>query len=358
MNFQKSLAVFVLASSMFACTTTERVDAQSLLALRARGPSSKPLTLQTADGRRVRLDPQSKLQFLMKDGTKTSPIAARHLAITSDGMIQNGQKRLSLDDVKQVEVKNVDGVKSYFLTVGIVGVAAVVVAAAMTEDANNRKRPPIVGRPASPERVARPSPRIRTRAWRPIPRHRHRFVDTYDYHYGYWYGYGYHAPYFSRTQTVSTPAPSSAPSVQKLFTPYASRKSTFSMMLHTDAGYSFDRRNGTTLGVGLGVAVMDMFELSGGARFSRLATDDNNAVAYLRAGGNFPLEASDLLGAPIHLELGFNGDGFQQMRVVWGLRFRFHPVELAVLPFNPQLSQFEDQTSWDFPTTLQVAYRF
>jgi len=67
----------------------------------------------------------------------------------------------------------------------------------------------------------------------------------------------------------------------------------------------------------------------------------------------------DKVGAPIGLDFGFGSEGFQKLRVIWGLRVSLAPaVELHLQPLTPQLTIIDDQPIWDAPSTLQLALTF
>ncbi len=145
----------------------------------------------------------------------------------------------------------------------------------------------------------------------------------------------------------------------RLFTRDAARRSAFAPLVHLELGYGLDVRTGGGFSVGGGLAVAQMFEVSGGVRLTNAVGPGRSLLGYVRVGGNFPFEAGDVFGAPIALDVAFGEIGLSQMRVVWGFRWRIDGrLEISILPVNPLMSVLDDGVYWDFPSTLQVGYRF
>ena len=335
------LAALLLAS----CTTTEQIDGGALAALGNREPASGPLVLEGLDGERIRLDPRSKIRLILRDGRQSDWVPARRLAVTKDGRVVDGRRQLRLDQVETVEVDNVDGVKTYFLTVGIVAVAAAAIALLVASQKGD-------GPKAVPATSARAAPRVVTGA--PVPWF---YNDPWIYPPapGFVVPIG-GGPPPGRQRRPALP-PNEGPT--RLFTESAVRRSAFAPMMQFEAGYGFDPRTGGGLSIGGGFAIQQMFEISGGLRLSDITGPQRFTLGYARVGGNFPFEASDEFGAPIALDVAFGGDGFAHLRVIWGFRWRFaSQFEVALLPANPMLSLVDDELYLDFPTMLQVGYRF
>ncbi|MEL7368305.1 MAG: hypothetical protein AAFN74_05290 [Myxococcota bacterium] len=337
---RRAAALFTMAT--VACTTTERIDSGALAALAGRRPSSHSLLLESPSGDRIRLGPRSKVRLLLIDGRSTAWIPAERLAVTRDGRVSDGLRQMHLDQVESVEVDNIDGVKTYFVTAGVVGVVAALIAWAVISGDGDGAMPSS----GSDRPTAGPSQRRLG-----IGSALYLYDDPW-LHPG---RPGYIPLYFGS----DAPPEDEGLSATQLFTPGAVRRSTFAPLLQLEGGFGFDERTGGGFGVGGGFALYEMFELSGGVRFARL-TDVRETLGYARIGGNFPFEAGDVFGAPIALDIAFSPDrGFAQMRVVWGVRWRFQgQFELSLLPVNPTLTELENDTYWDFPTSLQLSYRF
>ena len=329
-----------------ACSTTDRIDAGALEALRGRISSSGPLVLEDPQGERIRLDPKSDIRLILSDGRQTEWVPASRIAVTEDGRVVDGNRYLDLADIETVEVKNVDGVKTYFLTVGIVAVAAALIALVVAKskgDGGQRSAPTAIpaGTPRQPRYAAAGT------AW--------FYTDPWFYPRGPTFVFpiagGRAAP------NEQSEPPSQEPT--KLFSRTAIRRSSIAPLMQLELGYGFDSRTGGGLSVGGGFALNQMFELTGGLRLSDLAGPQRFTLGYVRAGGNFPMEADGVFGAPIALDVAFGGDGFAHMRVIWGFRWRFpSQFEVAILPANPQLNLVDGDMYWDFPSMLQVGYRF
>ena len=336
------------AVSMVACSTTERISGASLNALRYGGPSTRSLVLEDPNGTRIRLDPNSEIRFLLRDGRRTDWIQAGGLAVTGDGRIIDGDRQLPIDQVETVEIENVDGVKTYFLTLGIVAVAAALIAmAVISAEGGDSSSSSSDGQPriATGGTQRTRAPRVGGSAW---------------IHADPWLYPGQPAPGFVVPvggAPAGPPAPVESPN--QLFSTGAIRRSSVATLLQLELGYGFDERTGGGMSVGAGFAFAHMFELTGGFRLNDLAGPQQISMGFVRAGGNFPFEAGDGFGAPIALDVAFNGQGFAQMRVLWGFRWRFGgQFEIALLPANPQLNRVNDQLYWDFPSQVQVGYRF
>lgn len=337
---------------MVACTTTERLSGSALLNINVLGPSSGALVLEDPDGTRVRLDPRSKIRLTMVDGSRTEWMKAGQLSVTNDGWLYNGDRGyLYVADVDSIEIENVDGVSTYFLTLGIVAASAIIIAVVVIAaqgsggGSGSNTSEPRIRTGSSNGRVARPP-------FGPA-------LPGNDEYYGPWidpFQPGFSFQLVGPSNREIEP-PSDAPT--RLFTDGAVRRSRFAPLLQVEGGYGFDRRTTGGLSIGFGFAFSDMIEVSAGLRLSDLAGPQRFTLGYVRAGGNFRFDADDLVGAPIALDVAFGEDGFAQLRVVWGMRLRFSGrFELGLLPLNPVLASVDDQLYFDFPSMLQLGYRF
>ena len=336
----------------FGCTTTDRIGGDALTALQYTDPTIGTLVLEDPDGQRIRLDPRSKVRLILFDGRQTDWLPAKRLAVR-DGRIFDGNRHLNIEDIETVEVENIDGVMSYFLTVGAVAVAAAVIALIVTSSKGGESKggnatagpvdpPPTAGE--APRYAAAGAPWFYADPWLYPPR------PTFYIPLG--------GPRIPTRSSESAPS-DTAEAPNRLFTEAAVRRSSFSPLMQFELGYGFDGRNGAGLSVGGGFAINQMFEISGGLRLSDMTDPQRLTLGYVRVGGNFPFEAANEFGAPIALDVAFGGDGFAHMRVLWGFRWRFSGrFEVAVLPANPVLSLRDDEVYWDFPSMLQVGYRF
>ena len=364
--FAQRWVALTTVAAMLACTTTETIDGAALNALRQLDPAAGALVLEDPNGQRIRLDPRSKVRLILRDGRQTDWVKAGRLAVTEDGRVVDGKRYLALDQVETVEVENVDGVKTYFLTVGIVAVAAALVAlAVMAGQGDDDGKMPGIGGSDDP-------PRLDTRT--PGPGGPRFAAGGQAWFYADpWLvppSPTFIVPIGGRPPAARSPngppaGPNGGPPAPgpptKLFSESAVRRSRFAPMLQFELGYGFDERTGGGLGVGFGFAIAQMFELSGGVRLSDLYGPQRFTLGYVRAGGNFPLEAGDVFGAPIALDVAFGDQGFRQMRVLWGFRWRLdNQFEVALLPANPQLNRVAEdgELYWDFPSQVQLGYRF
>ncbi|MEM7679317.1 MAG: hypothetical protein AAF449_25370, partial [Myxococcota bacterium] len=143
-------AAALLTMSAVACSTTERIDGSALAALAGRRPSTHSLLLEGPAGERVRLDPNSKIRLVLHDGRVTGWLAADRLAVTRDGRIIDGLRQMHLNQVETVEVDNIDGVKTYFVAVGVVGVVAALIAWAVISGEGDKSSTPASSNDAPP----------------------------------------------------------------------------------------------------------------------------------------------------------------------------------------------------------------
>ena len=345
------LVVAWVAAVSTSCATTERIDGRALADLGNGGPASRSLVLEDAHGQRIRLDPRSKVRLFLADGSDTPWLDAGQLSVTEDGWVVAGDERIHLDDINTVEVENIDGVRTYFLTLGFVVIAAALVALAVVAKEGPKFKGMRLGS-ASGSRV--PAPRVRTVRPLRAPLRGSGPGRSNVHRYGrFWVN----PPRGGVRPPVVPPTRPTPPT--RVFTDGARRRSTLAALMQLEMGYGADPRTGIGLGIGVGLAIHQMFEVSAGLRALESTSTRPSALGYFRVGGNFPFEAADRFGAPIALDVAVGEQGFAHMRIIWGFRWRVAGrAEFAVLPVNPQMTLVDSTLYWDFPTTVQLGYRF
>ena len=324
---RSALAAGLAAALSAACTSTDQLGRGALYRLTGGGVAHRPLLLEDERGNRSRLDPGSRVRFRV--GVEASEwISADELEVTSDGLLLHRGRALALERVDGLEVERFDGVKSYFLTAGIVVVAAALIAYAVGSGGGSSGS----SEASTAESAPAPAP---------------SFAGGVDV----WVQFtGLGAPPVE--SVLGAPA-----EVRPLFSEGALRRATATGLVQLQLGQAFEAGGPRSWGLGVGVELFQAFEVSGGARVLERG-EAREVLGYLRAGGSFPFTLDDTFGAPIALDVAVSQDGFRQMRVVWGARYRFEPFELAILPLNPELNRAGEEVFWRFPTSVLLGYRF
>jgi len=130
-GFSRWLLAPALCVTLVGCRTTTFVDGSETTALRFAGRSND-LVIKTDEGRQVHVGKESRLSFLLQDGSWTAPIDGRDLCVSEQALArcaEDGPPGPSARwaDVRGVEVDNFDGAKTFGTVVLVTALVAVVV---------------------------------------------------------------------------------------------------------------------------------------------------------------------------------------------------------------------------------------
>ncbi len=341
---------------------------------------AEPTVLFDDAGEPVRLEPRSRLEFEV-DGEWTPPVAAGALLVDGDAILvptQEGAppRRILQTDITGLRVDNLDGPKSYALTVG----ATVLVAAALLyalaamggddeddddddddDDDNESEEREGRGKAAAPasKRKARP---VAAPVADPDDPTEGTAGDALVFAIEATQDMLALARAIERNENEAALERTEGP--QPLFLPSAKRRSEMIGVFVVSGGVAgFSDPVGFTGDVAFGLRFVEAFELMGGVRGyggQRADEDDGAALfGFGRISGHYTLDAYDDWGAPIGVDVAFGEEGFQQVRVVWGVRYRFSRFfEVQLHPLNPQLTRIDKKLFWDAPSSLQMGVRF
>jgi hypothetical protein len=122
----------VLCASLATGCYSNSVITQSDLSGLRRANQHRELVLESADGERTRIGPNSEIRFLRRDGVWTAWVPASELCVTDAtvalcGTAAGRQRPLRWRSVQGIEVKNFDGLTTYAAVLGTAIIVAVVV---------------------------------------------------------------------------------------------------------------------------------------------------------------------------------------------------------------------------------------
>jgi hypothetical protein len=120
-----------LCVAVAGCRTTTLLDGSATTALRVPGRAGE-LVVRTPEGHRLHIGENSRLRFLLHDGSLTEQVDGREVCVNEDVVARcagDGAQGLALRwaDVEGVEVDNFDGLKTFGAVVLVTALVAVVV---------------------------------------------------------------------------------------------------------------------------------------------------------------------------------------------------------------------------------------
>jgi hypothetical protein len=130
-RFSRWLLVPALCVAVAGCRTTTLLEGPATTALRVPGRSGE-LVVRTPEGHRLHIGEDSRLRFLLRDGSWTEQVNGRDVCVNEEVVARcadDGAQWLALQwaDVEGVEVDNFDGLKTFGAVVLVTAVVAVVV---------------------------------------------------------------------------------------------------------------------------------------------------------------------------------------------------------------------------------------
>jgi len=358
------------------------------------GTSGAPLTLMSADGATVRVDPNTDLRFVLRSGEVTEWIQGRDLWRSELGLsyeTRDGAFFVAWDELAGVEVRNLSGGKTFLAVLGVVAAIALVVIAIASKGGLGGSGGSSGGskKHAETRRVVR----------RPLPRHSRGGVHV-------------HVPLAIALVAAPDPYPHDAPpppplpappppavaggevvdidgpgpatpaapakprptrtEATRLFEGSIRRTSQVEFFGHAGAGTELARVEGYTGSLVLGLRVRETFEIGGGVRHtlaplppSRGGDLDTGLIGIGRVGGNFWVDDHHWFAIPLSIDGGAGYQVLYHLRLNCGLRFSpIRNLSIGLLPFNPSFIQFREDSEfagakrWTFPTTVEVGFVF
>jgi hypothetical protein len=129
--FSQWFLVPTLCVAMAGCRTTTLLDGSATTALRIPGRAGA-LVVRTPEGHRLHIGENSRLRFLLHDGSWTEQVDGREVCVNEEVVARcagDGAEGLGLRwaDVEGVEVDNFDGLKTFGAVVLVTALVAVVV---------------------------------------------------------------------------------------------------------------------------------------------------------------------------------------------------------------------------------------
>jgi hypothetical protein len=130
-RFSRWFLVPALCVAVAGCRTTTLLDGSATTALRVPGRAGK-LVVRTPEGHRLHIGENSRLRFLLHDGSWTEQVDGRDVCVNEEVVARcagDGVEGLALPwaDVEGVEVDNFDGLKTFGAVVLVTALVAVVV---------------------------------------------------------------------------------------------------------------------------------------------------------------------------------------------------------------------------------------
>jgi hypothetical protein len=168
-------------------------------------------------------------------------------------------------------------------------------------------------------------------------------------------------------------------SARDLFTPAAVRRSIWRPLLWLGGGLQFADGRSANLTVGVAARLSNVIELGGGITTwwpdfdgpgelrpgAPLMPGPPRWVPYFagfgRVGADFGVDAARRVSLPLLIELATAGEPFMQVRLRFGLRIRVTASTfIALHPFNPHYTEqrLPDLESWTFPSSLEIGTTF
>jgi len=130
-RFSRWFLVPALCVAVAGCRTTTLLDGSAATALRVPGRAGE-LVVRTPEGHRLHIGENSRLRFLLHDGSWTEQVAGHDVCVNEEVVAPcagDGTQGLALRwaDVEGVEVDNFDGLKTFGAVVLVTALVAVVV---------------------------------------------------------------------------------------------------------------------------------------------------------------------------------------------------------------------------------------
>lgn len=169
------------------------------------------------------------------------------------------------------------------------------------------------------------------------------------------------------------------PSARPLFTPLAVRRSSWRPLVWLGGGLQFADARSAHLTAGVAARVSEVIELGFGITTwwpdvdgpgelrpgAPLVPGPPRWVPYYaglaRLGADFAVDADRRLSLPLLVELASAGDPFMQIRLRFGVRIRaMGNTFIALHPYNPSYTEqrLPDLESWTFPSALEFGATF
>ncbi|HEY3450913.1 MAG TPA: hypothetical protein VGK67_31445 [Myxococcales bacterium] len=394
--WSRSQRILVAAACCLAgtgCFTKGIVRGDGLDALRQPGRRGE-LVLQTKEGGRARLGPNTKVRFLRSDDEWSAWIEGRDLCVTPEAAFQcsslPGGPGLPWKGVSGIETKNLDGAATYFTVLGVVvgtAVAVAVTVAMVAAVAGLAKGggggfPKIdslnlgSGGGRGAKAVSRTGPTgVISPSFAPA---------EYDLHYAIargwrWYGPPIeepaYAPELAEAELAPVPLPGAAPAVQPepLFTSMTSRRGHVRLVGALEGGTDLTATSNGVGGASLALRLGDVVELGGGARLAVAPERPSEASAALRQSwlgfgrllAHFDLDSDRRVAFVLGAECGA-GHPKIYGRAIYGLRVRLvdglavglYPYNASVAVYDLASRQRRDLGWFSFPSTAELSYAF
>jgi len=395
------------------CYSTTLVDAPGATPLRRAGQDE--LVLESSDGDRVRVGPNSRVRFLRTDGYWTDWVDGDDLCVSREVVARcpdgpEGVEGVRWKYVDGVEVENLDGLTTYAVVVLTTAVvAAVVVLVVLSAKGGGGSGGGHGGGGGHAGGGGGVAHGVHTGGGvgksMPFPARAGAGAPYDSSGGGAWYGPRFSVDIgdsFAADPTDDTPAPASTgityqrplpdgsippppppppprppPAAAEPATPLLSgmarRRGVIRLVGALEGGTDFTLARNATTAVALGLRFVDTLELAGGLRLiaspdnpqSPTSPVDTSAVVFGRLILNLDVDSHRRVALPFGVDVGAGQADFHG-RLVAGVRVRvYEGLSLGVYPFNPTFTAFAEDSrqrsdlGWfTFPTTAEVSYSY
>ncbi|HEU4407519.1 MAG TPA: hypothetical protein VFS43_19795 [Polyangiaceae bacterium] len=309
---------------------------------------SRSVVLIASDGDKVKLDPNSRVRLLRRDGLYTPWVSASDLYVDSAGVIVRDGGRsegLAWAEVRGAEVENLDGGATAVVVVGVaVLIAAVVV---VTLSGKGGQGPSLGG--SGTARSLDGAARLADAAGR-VSEAASGAAEPNE-------------PPATASSFGDDLGPGRArPGAEPIFDRGARRRASVRVTGAVDAARSLAERGQVQAGAVGALRLWDFVEVGGGGRVMGDAEGPPGAyraVAFGRLGVHGELDARRRLALPFSVDLGAGRLG-AYARLNWGLRVRvYDEVSVGLYPFNPSFDRAESRRRpWSFPSCVETSFAF
>jgi hypothetical protein len=348
-------SIAVLLSFTCGCYTTRQVSNTTSNPIAQPSPE-EGFVVQAADGKNLRIDPNSQLRFLRVDGSVSPWFHASELVVSAEGvLLQNTTDGLLWSDVANIEVKNFSGGKTLgaiAISTAAVLVIVVAIAGAKGGSGGGGGRGTVKpvggskggGRGGSNIRInggtgmyINPQPGLNVSG---TP------IDTRSL----------------GSVNLASPDPSLA---QPMFPQEAERKAKAQMVVALDtstAGPAASPAGAFSVGASVVARFGNTLEMGGGLR--QLLPSGPQPIpttfGFFRFGLHLNLDQRHLFAVPINFDLGTNLDNDAYlMKINTGLRFNATPgITIGVMPFSPTYLETPQGFGWSFPSSAELSFSF
>src|SRR5262245_33232992 len=96
-----------------SCTTTQTLSVGEMRSI-SQGRRHEAAVLRATDGSTVRIDPNTAIRFVGKDGRETEWYSARELDVGDSGVFvqkKNAVHRIAWDEIQGIDARNLSGSK-------------------------------------------------------------------------------------------------------------------------------------------------------------------------------------------------------------------------------------------------------